>query len=236
MSNIASVSLTTGPQRAHPMSLMPTVILFSLCLLITACINGGNDTVSSGSTATPTPSPAPPVPISFDLVVAKTGSGTIISSPGGIACGTTCSNSYVGNTDVALTAAPASGYTFSGWGGACVGTATTCVLPMTVNRSVSATFTAVGGEVGTATVSWTAPSKRTSGTPMPLSELAGYKIYYGTSLGNYPGIIDISDNTSTTYTLKGLVTNTSYYFVVTSYDVLGKEGAHSNVVVRTPTP
>lgn len=69
---------------------------------------------------------------------------------------------------------------------------------------------------------------------MPPNELAGYKIYYGTSLGNYPDVVDVPDKTATAYTLSGLVSNTTYYLVVTSYDVLGEESANSNVVVRTP--
>ena len=133
-----------------------------------------------------------------------------------------------------LTAAPASGNTFSGWSGACAGAATTCVLAMTVNQNVSGTFAPITGGTGTATVSWIAPSSRVSGAPMPLNELAGYKIYYGTSLGSYPDVVNVPDKTATAYTLSGLASNTTYYLVVTSYDVLGKESANSNVVVRTP--
>lgn len=238
MPNIASVSLTTGPQRARPaVSSMPNVILLGLALLITACTDGGNDTIRNADTAIPAPAPTPvppPAPTSFTLVVAKTGTGTITSSPSGIACGTTCSNSYVGNTNVTLTAAPASGNTFSGWSGACAGAATTCVLSMTVNRSVSATFAPIAGGTGTATVSWTAPSNRVSGVSMTPNELAGYKIYYGTSLGDYPDVVDVPDKTATAYTLSGLVANATYYMVVTSYDTFGKESANSNVVMRTP--
>lgn len=144
MSNLALVSLISVPQRTRSASSVPVVILLGLALLITACSDGGNDTISSASAATPTPAPTPvPPPTRFTLAVAKTGSGTITSSPGGIACGTTCSNSYVGNTNVILTAVPVSGNTFSGWSGACAGAATTCVLPMTVNRSVSGAFAPV---------------------------------------------------------------------------------------------
>lgn len=239
MSNIAPMSSTTEPQRARPVSSLPAVILLSLALFITACTDGGNGTVSSGDTATPiptsTPTPMPPpTPASFTLAVAKTGTGTITSSPSGIVCGATCNNSYADNTNVTLTATPASGYTFPGWSGACAGAATTCVLSMTANRSVSATFAPIAGGTGTATVLWAAPSNRVGGAPMPLSELAGYKIYYGTSLGNYPDVVDVPDKTAMAYTLNGLVSKTTYYLVVTSYDVLGKESANSNVVVRTP--
>ena len=149
MSKIASVSLVAGLQRAHPEISMHAVILLVLALLVSACTDGSNDTIRSAGTATPTPTPAPapvppPTPASFTLVVTKTGTGTITSNHGGITCDPTCSNSYAGNTDVTLTATPGSGSAFSGWSGACVGAATTCVLPMTANRSVSATFAALG--------------------------------------------------------------------------------------------
>ncbi|HYD41380.1 MAG TPA: cellulase family glycosylhydrolase [Anaeromyxobacter sp.] len=71
---------------------------------------------------------------------AGTGSGTVTSNTGGINCGTTCSATYASGSTVTLTAAAASGSTFGGWSGACTGTSTTCVLSMTAQRTVTATF------------------------------------------------------------------------------------------------
>jgi uncharacterized repeat protein (TIGR02543 family) len=68
-------------------------------------------------------------------------SGTVTSSPAGISCGSDCTESYEVGTGVTLTATPASGATFAGWGGACTGTTTTCTLAMNGPRSVTATFT-----------------------------------------------------------------------------------------------
>ncbi|MEY3897446.1 MAG: hypothetical protein RLZZ214_2967, partial [Verrucomicrobiota bacterium] len=67
------------------------------------------------------------------------GNGTVTSSPAGINCGATCTNSYTHGTNVTLTAASIAGSTFSGWSGACSGTGT-CVVPMTSAQSVTATF------------------------------------------------------------------------------------------------
>lgn len=77
----------------------------------------------------------------FMLTVTKagTGSGTVTSSPSGINCGSTCSANYSSGASVTLTAAAASGSTFSGWSGACTGTGT-CTVSMTAARSVTATF------------------------------------------------------------------------------------------------
>jgi hypothetical protein len=72
-----------------------------------------------------------------------TGTGTVTSAPGGIDCGTRCRARFLPETTVTLTTAPAAGSRFDGWGGACLsaGTATTCTLSMTQDRTASATFT-----------------------------------------------------------------------------------------------
>jgi uncharacterized repeat protein (TIGR02543 family) len=87
----------------------------------------------------------------FALTVSVAGSGSVVG--GGISCGngaTTCSANQAPNATVTLVATPASGQTFTGWGGACAGTATTCTVVMTAARSVTATFS--GGGTGGATV------------------------------------------------------------------------------------
>ncbi len=76
------------------------------------------------------------------LSVSVSGNGSVASSPAGISCGSDCSEAYPASTSVTLTATPAAGQQFSGWGGACSGTGT-CTVGMTQARSVSAAFTAV---------------------------------------------------------------------------------------------
>ncbi|CAN5778776.1 hypothetical protein BH11MYX3_BH11MYX3_01920 [soil metagenome] len=69
------------------------------------------------------------------------GTGTVTSSPAGISCGADCSETYVANQMITLTAAPSTGSTFTGWsGGGCSGTGT-CVVTMTAAITVTATFT-----------------------------------------------------------------------------------------------
>jgi prepilin-type N-terminal cleavage/methylation domain-containing protein len=78
----------------------------------------------------------------YTLSVSKagSGSGTVTSSPTGIACGSTCSYAYWTGTQVTLSAAPDSGSTFTGWsGGGCSGTGT-CAVTMSAADSVTATF------------------------------------------------------------------------------------------------
>jgi RHS repeat-associated protein/uncharacterized repeat protein (TIGR02543 family) len=70
------------------------------------------------------------------------GAGTVTSSPAGIDCGNSCRADFASNTVVTLTASPATDSTFTGWSGACTGTATSCTVTLSQARSVNATFSA----------------------------------------------------------------------------------------------
>lgn len=79
-------------------------------------------------------------PATYSLTVIKTGEGEVTSNPAGINCGSTCSASFSSDALVALTANANSGYSFSGWSGACSGNNTTCTVTMSAAKSVTATF------------------------------------------------------------------------------------------------
>ncbi|HEX9893758.1 MAG TPA: galactose oxidase-like domain-containing protein, partial [Gemmatimonadales bacterium] len=55
-----------------------------------------------------------------------------------------CTKTYGWKTSVELTATPSAGSQFTGWSGACNGTASTCKVVMTQARSVRATFSGAG--------------------------------------------------------------------------------------------
>ncbi len=80
-------------------------------------------------------------PIEFELNVTKmgTGTGTVSSSPSGLSCGDDCDENFDIGTEVTLSAIPDSDSAFTGWGGACSGTAT-CTITMTANTQVTAKF------------------------------------------------------------------------------------------------
>ena len=83
-------------------------------------------------------------PTAYGLAVslAGDGKGSVVSSPAGIDCGSTCEASFNLGTRVSLAATAASGSTFTGWSGAgCSGTGS-CEVTMSEARSVGATFTA----------------------------------------------------------------------------------------------
>src|ERR1700722_3802627 len=100
-----------------------------------ACSGSGGCTVTMSTAISVTATFVQDVALS----VSVTGSGSVTSSPTGISCPSTCSASYAPGTQVTLTAAPASGWKFNGWSGACSGTGT-CSVTMNSAQSVTATF------------------------------------------------------------------------------------------------
>ena len=78
--------------------------------------------------------------VTYTLTVSTSGNGTVTSTDGFINCPSTCSHTYLSDTQVTLNANPALGWSLSAWGGACSGNGS-CSFPMTQNESVTATFT-----------------------------------------------------------------------------------------------
>jgi hypothetical protein len=87
-----------------------------------------------------------------------------------------------------------------------------------------------GGSVNptSAVLDWTAPTTNADNTP--LTDLGGYRIYYGTSPGSSAQTIDVGN--VLTYTINNLSSGT-YYFRVTAYDTAGNESAPSNEASKT---
>mgnify|MGYP001582576303 CR=1 FL=1 len=71
---------------------------------------------------------------------------------------------------------------------------------------------------GSLTASWTANTE---------SDLAGYKVYYGTATKTYGAPIDVG-KVVTTYTVTELTEQKTYYFAVTAYDTAGNQSGFSN--------
>ena len=76
---------------------------------------------------------------------------------------------------------------------------------------------------GSVTLTWSVPTANADETA--LTDLAGYKVYYGTASESYTTPIDAGN--VTTYTVTGLSTGT-YYFAVTAYNSTGDESGFSN--------
>lgn len=86
---------------------------------------------------------------------------------------------------------------------------------------------------GDISLSWTAPTQNTDGTPYVDPD--GYKVYYGlTNGGPYPTIIDVPDPATLTVDVLGL-TSATYYFVATAYNTSAQESGFSNQAIKTIT-
>lgn len=102
----------------------------------------------------------------------------------------------------------------------------------TSTSSTSNTFPPASSvSTSSATIGWTAPVARADQTPLSLADIGGYRVYYGASEGDYTNSIDVDDGTAEQVTLTELPLGT-YYFVVTTYDVDGRESVYSPVVIK----
>ncbi|HVF18510.1 MAG TPA: putative Ig domain-containing protein [Steroidobacteraceae bacterium] len=87
-----------------------------------------------------------------------------------------------------------------------------------------------GTTTGSATLSWQAPTQNTDGSA--LTNLAGYRIVYGTSQNSLNQVIQISSAGTTTYVVDGL-TSATWYFAIKAYSSNGTESANSGVASKT---
>jgi len=103
------------------------------------------------------------------------------------------------------------------------------------DAAVPVTLTVTSGSTTSPTL--TSPSSGTSTTasltwgPNTETDLAGYKVYVGTSSRVYGSPISVGNLTS--YALTNLLVGSTYYFAVTAYDSNGNESGFSNEVSKS---
>jgi phospholipase C len=119
------------------MSLRVSLLVASLSTVMFIISCGGGSMLTTPTT--PTTPPPSPSPGQLSVQPAGNGTGTVSSTPSGIACKPTCNASFKVGTQVVLTAAPGSNSMFAGWGGACSGTST-CAVTVSGSASAVATF------------------------------------------------------------------------------------------------
>lgn len=86
-----------------------------------------------------------------------------------------------------------------------------------------------GSSIGAAQLSWMPPTQNTDGTA--LTNLAGYRIYYGTSSSTLTQMVQVSGTGLTSYMIENLAPAT-YYFAVRAYTSGGTESSNSNLVTK----
>jgi hypothetical protein len=83
---------------------------------------------------------------------------------------------------------------------------------------------------GTATLSWEAPTTTTSGSA--LTDLAGYRIYYGISASDLSQTVQLNSLSVQTYVIDNLGQGT-WYFAIKAVTTAGVESALSDIVSKS---
>lgn len=204
-------------------------------LMLAACLGGGG---SDGAAEPPGGNPPPPpanraptitVATSFDVLVGRSVTVTpTASDPDGDTLTFSVANrpawmTFSTSTGV-LTGTPQAGD---------VGTYDVTISVSDGRGAQASDQTRVNVQqqvAGRATLSWDAPSTRTDGSP--LTNLAGFKLYYGTSASNLSNMVQVSDPGARSWVIENLTVGT-WYFAASAYDQSGMESARSNVASKT---
>ncbi|MBS0579414.1 MAG: putative Ig domain-containing protein [Proteobacteria bacterium] len=96
--------------------------------------------------------------------------------------------------------------------------------------SFAITVKSLTSTTGSATLSWTDPTKNTDGSP--LTNLAGVNIHYGSSPSALTQTIQVAGTSLGSYTISNLTAGT-WYFGAAAYTTSGVEGAMSNIGNKT---
>jgi hypothetical protein len=118
------------------------------------------------------------------------------------------------------------------------GTTSSIVIKVTDSKGASASLASFsivvgsgsGGSNGAATLSWTPPTRNTDGTT--LTNLAGYRINYGTSASSLSKSITVANPGISSYVVENLSAGT-WYFTIKAYTSSGAESAPSTVASKS---
>jgi len=83
---------------------------------------------------------------------------------------------------------------------------------------------------GSATLSWDPPTENSDGTP--LTDLAGYRIYYGRNEDNLGQVVVVTNPGLTRYVIENL-SPARWHFAMTSVNAEGVEGPRSQIASKT---
>jgi hypothetical protein len=224
--------------------------LLVIGLLLAGCFDsGGTDAAnagagngSAGNAATTTVAPAPPSSPSASITIEGSPAATatvgeqysfqpkVISSGAGISFAASGLPSWLtfNASTGALAGTPSAGD--EGTTGHIVITASTAgasatTTPFTISVQPPAASTTVSVKL-----SWAAPTENTDGTPV--TDLAGYHIYYGMNPAELTLWASIAGAGSTTYVVGDLPSGT-YYFSVVAYNSAGVDSGQSNLANET---
>lgn len=157
------------------------------------------------------------------------GNVNLSASPENVTAGGTTTLSW---SSVDATSCSAGG----GWSGSRPLSGSEVVGPISADTSYQLTCDGPSGNsvamvtvrVASKTLRWQAPTQNVDGTP--LSDLAGYVIYWGTSSRNYTGSQTINSATQTQW--EATMSAGEYYFALTAFDSENNESGYSNEILK----
>jgi hypothetical protein len=118
-----------------------------------------------------------------------------------------------------------------GGGGSATGAATSTSASTGTSTSSSSDGSGTSGSAeGSATLAWQPPATYTNG--QALTNLSGYRIYYGLSSTNLNESIQVNSASTVTYVVNNLPAGT-WYFAIAAVTNTGLQGALSDVVSFT---
>ncbi len=125
-----------------------------------------------------------------------------------------------------------------GWSGTRAASGSETVGPLNAGTTYSLSCNGPGGSVvqmlniaviSSVSLAWEPPVENVDGTE--LTDLAGFRIYFGASSGSYTNMVEIADPAVTTATLD--LSSGDYHVVMTAFDMEGNESSYSNEVLKT---
>ena len=164
---------------------------------VTAYYNGGDQWKFNGKNATGITSITAVWPLNLTVqgpgtvTNSATPSGNIVTALTSVTCTNatspcTATGKYLTATTVVLTATPTAGQTFSGWGGACSSTSTTCTVLVSQITNVSATFGTGNWPLTVALIGAGTGTVSSGDSPQTINCADTGGIFTGTCSNSYP--------------------------------------------------
>jgi hypothetical protein len=209
---------------------------FAVALLCTACF-GGSSSDESGDSGNPPPPPANRAPTISGtpptaLVV---GEAYVFQPSASDPDGDTLTFS-IQNRPTWATFSTSTGRLAGTPGAGDVGQFSNVRIAVTDGRATAElnAFSIAVNQIamGSVTLSWNPPTTNSDGTA--ITNLAGYRIYYGRSSTALDSTVNVNNAGTTRYVIDNL-SQATWYFSMTSYNSSGVESARSTVVSRNLT-
>jgi hypothetical protein len=222
--------LKTFVRRKRALSVLMLVGVSSVALSIAGC--GGDDEATADATATTGGGNRAPTISGAPLTSVVAGSTYAFTPSAADADGNSLTFS-VTNLPSWATFNPSTGRVSGNPSAAEVGTYSNIGITVS-DGSASANLAAfsiqvVGTATGSAMLTWNPPTQNTDGSA--LTNLAGYKVYWGTSQNNYVNSVTLNNPGLSSYVVDQL-TPATWYFALTAVNASGAESAFSNIASK----